>query len=220
MVLTALLSACQPKNAIEKTENDVPQGSPVPAVRLTSLYADKLQCPVLPNPPQQHLLSYPPEVSRPALQSMLFKVCLKLDDRADTIQLSETSQKIWQDFQCRVGYSPTGHHNTPAFQAISISHRYAQGSLKAQAIVQKFSEHLPNSEKVVELAEQKDLHEDCDVAVAIVPRVNSDMLNEQWHICYPETGLNLWCSESMACSCHQHLPEKQQDIFHSIQQIY
>lgn len=222
IIFAIFSTACHQENVAETKEFNEPQARAIPATRLTSLYTDKLQCSVLPNPPQQHLFSYPPHVSPPALQSMLFKVCLKLDDNSNQIKLSETSQQIWQDFQCRVGYTPKANETFPyEFQATAISHRYTKNSPEAQQIIQKLSENLPNSEKIVELAEQKNLHENCDVAVAIIPRINSDMLNEIWHICYPsKQDLTLLCSEKTGCQCSSQYDETHRNVFDTIKTIY
>lgn len=218
------LSACDEVNT--EAEQHIHSGissHPIPAVKLTSMYANELQCPVLPNPPQQSIAVYPPEISAPALRPIILKACLKLEETTNqTIKLSEASQKVWQDFQCRVGYTPKADDYFPyEFQAITISHRYTKNSLPAKQIVQTLSEYLPRSEKIVELVEQQDLPPDCDVGLAIIPRVNSDMLNEIWHICYPTEGsFELLCSETTGCQCGNYHDKKYRNIFDNIKETF
>lgn len=202
--LMICVTGCHQEKDVEENTLRKPTSISVPAIRLTSQYAEKLQCPILPNPPPQSIVTYPQPISAPPLQPMLFKACLNLNETTNnTIKLSETSQKIWQDFQCRVGYTPKRpDYIQHDFQAITITHKYAKNSPQAKQIMQKLSEYLPSSEKIYELTAQQDLPPDCDVTVAIVPRVNSDMPNERWHICYPDNGLALLCNEKIGCQCH------------------
>lgn len=198
IVLVGLgLLACSDKSN-QKDEVVLGVGSqPVPAVPLKSLYADELNCPTLPNPPQQYMATYSGEISPPVATPLYFRACLNFEMGTD--KLTPKSEEVWQDFRCRIGYAQDETYGNALYEVTVQNH----STINSEIVFEKFGKFKQNSDRSIYVTVNDKEKSPCDIVVDITPRrLSNDDLNEQWHICYPMAQTwNLECSEKYGCRC-------------------
>lgn len=190
------LLACSDKSN-QKDEVVLGVGSqPVPAVPLKSLYADELNCPTLPNPPQQYMATYSGEISPPVATPLYFRACLNFEMGTD--ELTPKSEEVWQDFRCRIGYAQDETYGNALYEVTVQNHSI----INSEIVFEKFGKFKQNSDRSIYVTVNDKEKSPCDIVVDITPRLSNDSLNEQWHICYPMAKTwDLECSEQYGCNC-------------------